>query len=95
MNIIEQLVRLEQIAERYGAHRNVNVAGRSACYTLPVPKGSQQAQDLAQCFYLEATNCGAVGPWAIQTRDNEVWVTLGDWDAEQPDGFDAVDNLNH
>lgn len=75
-NIIEKLATIGRIADKYGAHSNINVRERRAVYTLPVHPDSDAAQTLAQCFFQEIINWGASAPYAVETRANIVTVTL-------------------
>lgn len=74
MNQIESLQTLNRIAQAYGA--KVEIERGNAVYTLQISQDHREAQDLANCFYLEAINYGAVSTDEIETRGNKVIVTF-------------------
>jgi hypothetical protein len=75
MNRIESFQVLNKIAQAYGAKAEIENANL-ATYTLPVSEEGEFAQVLANCFYLEAINHGAVNTDEIETRGNQVLVTF-------------------
>ena len=73
MNQIESLVILNRIAKAYSA--KVDIERGNAVYTLPFTV-KENLQVLANCFYLEAINHGAVNTDEIETKGNKVIVTF-------------------